>query len=494
MPWIDRPRIASARIREVLRAGVFLSVLMLVSVSLPAQQKNLSVYAPQMYYQVSVIERGGTDYVGLIDLLEPIGRVESRADGRKWNLRFTGAGPTIEAEFQDGKRGAKVRGAELNLPSNFVLQGDRGYVPVSSLANILPRMLDRTADLHTAARRLFVGGTAVKLNLELRHAPNHLVATFPNPVSPQIASDGSHLRIVFSRDPVVPSGAENASYTDAPFVSANFAESNGAAVLNIVGTTPLQAAFSDGGKTLTISAVGQQVPAPAAEPVAANSAQQPPAATAATGPAAPGTAAPPAPKPHISRVVALDAGHGGDERGAQLTQSLNEKDVTLALARRIQHELEARGIPVYMVRGSDSTLTPDQRAASVNGSRPALYVSVHAATLGTGVRIFTAMIPPAQKPNRRAFLPWDSAQASFVAASDTVASAIAAECNTRKLPVKPLAAPVRPLNNIAAAAIAIEIAPQGDTVESITDAKYQQDVAAAVAAGIAASRGKLESQ
>jgi hypothetical protein len=60
--------------------------------------------------------------------------------------------------------------------------------------------------------------------------------------------------------------------------------------------------------------------------------------------------------------------------------------------------------------------------------------------------------------------------------------------------VKSLAAPVRPLNNIAAAAIAIEIAPQGDTVESITDAKYQQDVAAAVAAGIAASRGKLESQ
>jgi N-acetylmuramoyl-L-alanine amidase len=53
---------------------------------------------------------------------------------------------------------------------------------------------------------------------------------------------------------------------------------------------------------------------------------------------------------------------------------------------------------------------------------------------------------------------------------------------------------VRPLNNIAAPAIAVEIAPQGDTVESITDAKYQEDVAAAIAAGIAAARGKLEAK
>jgi N-acetylmuramoyl-L-alanine amidase len=68
------------------------------------------------------------------------------------------------------------------------------------------------------------------------------------------------------------------------------------------------------------------------------------------------------------------------------------------------------------------------------------------------------------------------------------------ECNSRKIPVKTVAAPVRPLNNIAAAAIAVEIAPQADTVESITDARYQQVVAAAIASGIANVRGKLEAQ
>jgi hypothetical protein len=75
-----------------------------------------------------------------------------------------------------------------------------------------------------------------------------------------------------------------------------------------------------------------------------------------------------------------------------------------------------------------------------------------------------------------------------------VAESIAAECRNRKVAVRALVAPVRPLNSIAAPAIAVEIAPQGDTVESITDAKYQQDVASSIAAGIAASRGKLESQ
>jgi N-acetylmuramoyl-L-alanine amidase len=468
-----------------------LILIALCSTTLFAQQKSFSVYAPQMYYQVSILDRGGKDYAGLIDLLEPLGRVESRTDGKKWKLRFTGAGPAVEAEFQDGKRNAKIRGSDFDLGGDFVLQGDRGYVPTAALTNVLPRITDRTADLHASARRLFIGTSAMKLSLELLHAPNHLVATFSNPVSPQISSDGMHLQIVFSRDPVVPGATGTMNYSEGPFRSSSMTEANGTTVLSVTGTAPLLAQFSDGGKTLTISAVTPQAPTPT------------PSTSAGTGQPtepAPGTPAiqtapaPISPKPHPRAVVVLDAGHGGDERGAQLTETLSEKDVALALARRIQHELETRGIAVTFLRSGDATLTADQRAGAANIARPLLYVSVHAASLGTGVRVFTAMIPTSQRTNRRAFLPWDSAQAAFVPASDAIAESIATECRTRKLPVRALAAPVRPLNSIAAPAIAVEIAPQGDTVESITDAKYQQDVASAIAAGIAASRGKLEAQ
>ena len=482
------PKTLACRIAAVCLVAAWF----VVGSSLFAQEKRLSVYAPQMYYQVSVADRSGNEYVGLLELLEPLGRVESRLEGKKWKLSFTGSGSTIETEFQDGKRKGKVRGTEFDLPSNFVLQGDRGYVPVSSLGNLLPRVLERTVEVHAAPRRLFVGGAAMKLVLDLKHAPTRLVATFPNPVSPQIASDGSHIRVTFTRDPVTTSGMDVYSYTEPPFASSNLSETNGSAVLDLIGTAPLQATFSDGGKTLTIAAAAAQAPQPGSTTTTT------PATPTETGTNA--TSATPAvtpPKPRTGGrmyVVALDAGHGGEERGAQLTETLNEKDVTLALAKRIQHELESRGISVFLVRAGDSTITPEQRAISANGSRSIIYVSVHAATLGTGLRIFTAMLPSATNPSPRAFLPWSTAQASFGKNSSNLAAAIASECSTRKLPVKSFSAPVRPLNNIAAAAIAIEIAPQADTVESIADAKYQQVMAAAVAAGIASARNKLEAQ
>jgi len=480
---------------RTLRSGRWLlAFVLLVILPLVAQEKRLSIYAPQTFYQVSITDHGKDAYVGLFDLLEPLGKVEARVADKKWKLSFTGSGQPVDAEFQDGKRKCKIHGNDFEMTGNFILQGGRGYVPVTSLANLLPRIIEKTLEVHAAQRRLFIAGVAMKFTLDLKHNPNRLVATLPSPIAPQIANDGTHLRLTFVRDPVIPTGVDVYSYTEAPFASSNFSEANGIATLDVVGTVPLQASISDGGKTLTISAVNQQAapapttPNPQVPSPTAPSAGTPSSATA-TVPAA-------TPKPRTGRMyyVALDAGHGGDERGAQLTETLNEKDVTLAVARRIQHELEARGITVYNVRPGDNTLTSDQRAASANGSRAAIYISVHAATLGTGLRVFTAMVPPLATPNRRAFLPWDTAQAAYIANSYAVAGAVAAECNQRKITVKSLGAPVRPLNNIAAAAIAVEIAPQADTVESITDAKYQQDIATAIAAGVADMRGKLEGQ
>ncbi len=490
MPWTEYESRCAPDLTTILRANFWrlccVCLALLVAIPLLAQEKRLSVYAPQMYYQVAVSDHGGTEYAGLLDVLEPLGRVEARADGKKWKLRFTGTGTTIEAEFEDGKKKTKIRGNELQLPANFLLQGDRGYVPIASLANLLPRLLERTVELH-ASRRIFVGGSGVKLTLELKHNPNRLVATFPAAVSPQVATDGNHVRLTFSRDPVVSPATDSATYTDAPFASSSFSESNGNAVLDVMGTTPLQATFSDGGKTLTIAAVAQQAATPSPNP------QQP--SPSAPGAPATATESPSAPKPaKRTYFVALDAGHGGDERGAQLTETLNEKDVTFALAKRIQHELENRGIAVYVIRGGDATLTADQRAASANGSRAGLYISVHAATLGTGVRVFTAMVPPTTIAGRRTFLPWDTAQAAYVANSSTAATAIVTEFGNRKIQARALSAPVRPLNNIASAAVAVEIAPKTDSVESITDVKYQQDVASAIATAVANIRAKLEAQ
>ena len=248
-------------------------------------------------------------------------------------------------------------------------------------------------------------------------------------------------------------------------------------------TAPLMANFADGGKTIIVTA------APAPPPPVAQ--QPPPPST----PAAPNATAPtPQPQPLQPAaprfLVLIDPAHGGADIGAAISPSLPEKDVVLALARRVQRELASRGITAGLLRTSDVAISLDQRAISANAVRPALYVVLHAANTGTGVHVFTAMLP-ATSASPQSFLPWDTAQAAFLDLSGTVAGSVAAELEARKLPNTTLLAPLRPMNNIAAPAVAVEIAPPSDKVDDIASPAYQQQVAQSIAAGIAAVRAKL---
>ena len=162
----------------------------------------------------------------------------------------------------------------------------------------------------------------------------------------------------------------------------------------------------------------------------------------------------------------------------------------MALARRVQRELGTRGIASGLLRNSDVAISLDQRAVSTNAARPALYVALHAANTGRGVHVFTSLLP-ATTVSPQSFLPWDTAQAAFLDLSGVVAGSVAAELEARKLPNATLLAPLRPMNNIAAPAVAVEIAPPSDNVDEIASAAYQEQVAQSIAAGIAAVRAKL---
>lgn len=59
--------------------------------------------------------------------------------------------------------------------------------------------------------------------------------------------------------------------------------------------------------------------------------------------------------PPFTRVV-LDAGHGGEDSGAQSAAGLYEKDVNLAVAFCLRDYLEAAGIPTVMTRTQDRLL------------------------------------------------------------------------------------------------------------------------------------------
>jgi len=81
----------------------------------------------------------------------------------------------------------------------------------------------------------------------------------------------------------------------------------------------------------------------------------------------------------IRRVV-IDAGHGGHDTGAIGPTGLKEKDVTLAIAKRVKKRLEERvpGIEVVLTRDDDRFLELSERTAIANGVGADLFISIHA--------------------------------------------------------------------------------------------------------------------
>jgi N-acetylmuramoyl-L-alanine amidase len=447
-------------------------------------QKHLTIYAPATLYSVPITSIDGRDYVGLSDALEPLGNVEAREDGKKWKLRFTpSAGHEVDAEFQDGKNKGKVRGQDFELSANFHMENGRGYVPLHNIGSMLPLFAGLSAEFRESALRLLLGNVTIRFNQELQKGtPSKLVLSFTSPVNPMVATEPGRLRLTFRREPLVNSGPDTAQIGDSNITSTAYSENAGTPQITVNGSVPLSAAFTDNNKTITIT------PAPvttAAESASSAPASPSPPATSPAPPAAP-------PTPAVPRfLVVIDPAHGGDERGAAITDSIKEKDVNLAFARRLQHELQNKGVNASLLRSGDNLVGLDDRAIATNSVHPSLYICVHAANLGTGMRIFTALMSPSGVGARK-FLPWPQAQAPYLDLSSQVAGSISAELSNRQIPVTALPAPLRPLRNVAAPAIAIEIAPPEEDAAGINGTGYQQNIAAAVANGIAAMKPKLQ--
>jgi N-acetylmuramoyl-L-alanine amidase len=76
-------------------------------------------------------------------------------------------------------------------------------------------------------------------------------------------------------------------------------------------------------------------------------------------------------------LVMIDPGHGGYDPGANSASGTQEKDLALAIARRLEHGLSDRGLRTQMTRTSDVFVPLPERTAMANRAGADLFVSIH---------------------------------------------------------------------------------------------------------------------
>ena len=225
---ISKFPLADKRVRlwlGLLLSASTLALLLIQRNVVHAQSSDqLTVFSAQTTYSAPVLDLQGHPYVGLIELLEPLGSVEGRVDGKKYKLKFTPpGGRPVEAQFNEGKDKSKILGENYKLPENFAQQNGRGYIPLGAAPEVLNKLLAKPIQLHPSARRLFIGDVPIRYSLSLdKSVPPKLVISFPVAVNPSIATEPGKVRLTFRHSPLVSNGQDSTSFPDSQITGAFF--------------------------------------------------------------------------------------------------------------------------------------------------------------------------------------------------------------------------------------------------------------------------------
>lgn len=355
---------------------------------------------------------------------------------------------------------ASVDGRIVSLPSPAVRSGRRWLVPVEFLPRALGPLYDQRIELRRASRLLIVGdarvprvtaridaiGPPTRATVEVSPAAPISVSADDSRIILRVDGDALDLALPASGGGLI----EQIRAADPNTVTIALAPS--------AGTPRAVPSTSD-----TTTRIAIEIPAElaAAEP-----------APAPVRPAAPAEP-PPLPPPRAAfQTVVIDPGHGGDDAGVRAAGGLDEKELTLDVARRLRGLLEARlGLRVLLTRDDDRTLGLDERAAVANNNKADLFVSLHAnAALVpsmAGAEVLYLRVDRQDEDGRDgtepAALPvlgggfrtvdivrWDLAQIRHLERSAAFAGMLEEELR-RRVPVSPRAVQQAPMRVLAAA-------------------------------------------
>ena len=178
-------------------------------------------------------------------------------------------------------------------------------------------------------------------------------------------------------------------------------------------------------------------------------------------------------------MIVIDPAHGGTDDGAQGPNGTLEKDLVLRYARQLRAEFERLGYRAVMTRNDDSNPSYEDRAATANAYRDAIFITIHVSSTG---KIGTARAYSYQFSNETASAPgqapkslvaWEEAQRPYLDASHRLADILQTEL-AQRFPGSPTASTafaIRELRSVSAPAVAVELSsvavPDGSLLASM---------------------------
>ncbi len=321
---------------------------------------------------------GGQEMFALDDLAR-LFSLTVREDAAAGGLTVVAGGQTIVLSAQQPL--ASVAGRMISLPAAPVRDGRTWYVPVDFVSRALAPILPSRLELRKPSRLLIAGDVRlprVAARAEaIGGATTRVTIDVAPPTPHTVSQETGRLLIRFDAD-----GLDLGDIRVAPTDTLLGVRS---------GDAPGVLAIDLGPRFGSFRASDQPAPTPGAGRIFVDVLAQTETPAPGAPPGGPPAAAPPAaapiempplldlPTPGGLRAIVIDAGHGGDDTGARGAKGVLEKNVTLAVARRLKAALEARlGVRVLLTREGDQAVAQDQRAALANNNKADLFISVHA--------------------------------------------------------------------------------------------------------------------
>jgi len=320
---------------------------------------------------VPTIVLNGQELIALDDVAA-LFQVTVREDTLAGGITMTYDGQTIV--ISNDQPMASVSGRLVALPSPALRLDNRWLVPLELLPRALALIYEVPIDLRRTSRLLVVGdlrvprvtgridsaGPPTRATIEISPAAPVTVTIEAGRLLVRIDADALDVGLPTNGAGLIEQMREGDQPTTVAVVLAGQA---GAARAD-----PVEA----GGVTrVTINIAGAAAPANvAALPATAAPAAAPPVGAAAapiltrSGP--------------LLQTIVIDPGHGGNDVGVRGVRGVDEKTITLDVARRLRTLIEMRlGVRVILTREDDRAVRLDERTALANNSKADLFLSLH---------------------------------------------------------------------------------------------------------------------